>query len=176
MLIIIIYKTLILLLSFQWCSQLVGDPGYSFLIIYEKFKYCLIFLDGIWLNSNSLCALLASISTVVTDYCDLRLTYDMIKTEMVGFASAFYLLFLFSFLFPFFFYCLRVHYSLFLSSIHYSLFLNCWLNLFGHCHGDLSHISLCQEPLHHTVYFPTVACWFGMLQEVITTFFLTSTC
>ena len=63
--------------------------------------------------------------------------------------------FLFLFFSPFFsLYFLGVHSSLLLSSIHYSLFLNCWLNLFGHCHGDLSHISLCQEPLHHTVYFP----------------------
>ena len=67
--------------------------------------------------------------------------------------SVFCFLFLFFFPLFFFLYFLGVHYSLFLSSVHYSLFLNCWLNLFGHCHGDLSHISLCQEPLHHTVYF-----------------------
>ena len=83
------------------------------------------FLDGIWLNSNHLCALLASISTVVSDYCDLRLTYDLITTEMVGFASAFFLFFLFSFFAPFFLLFSRC--SLFSILKLYSLF--CILNL-----------------------------------------------
>lgn len=79
------------------------------------------FLDGIWLNSNSLRALPASISTVWYDQ-------DRNGGICISFQSFVSCFFSFS---PFFFslYFLGVHYSLFLSSVHYSLFLNCWLNL-----------------------------------------------